>query len=295
MIQIIPVLIIAPAYIAGKVEFGVITQSTAAFATAVAAFSLVVTQFQSLSAFAAVSARLRSMAEALDQAQTAMPAIEIVESDGLLAYEGLTLTSPAKPSPLMENLSITIPAGGRVLAKGADPTAGIALFRATAGLWGTGKGRIVRPRENGVLFLAQKPYLPPGSLRQALASQAHEDEISDERMLGLIRELNLEHVLNQAGGFDSPQDWATLVSLREQQLLACIHCLLAAPRVVLMDRIQETLTSDEVSQILGMLSRASIAYVSNGASGDLGDLYDTVLDCKEDGAWTWTTAGSLSR
>ena len=56
MIQIISVLIIAPAYIAGKVEFGVITQSTAAFATAVAAFSLVVTQFQSLSAFAAVSA-----------------------------------------------------------------------------------------------------------------------------------------------------------------------------------------------------------------------------------------------
>jgi hypothetical protein len=60
-----------------------------------------------------------------------------------------------------------------------------------------------------------------------------------------------------------------------------------------MDRIQETLTTNEVSQILGMLSRASIAYV-NGAAGDSGDLYDTALDCKEGGAWTWTTAGSMA-
>jgi putative ATP-binding cassette transporter len=294
MIQIIPVLIIAPAYIAGKVEFGVITQSTAAFATAVAAFSLVVTQFQSLSAFAAVSARLHSMAEALDQAQAATPAIEIVNSDGPLAYEGLTLSSPAKASPLIENLSITIPVGCRVLVEGADPAAGIALFRATAGIWSAGKGRILRPRGDGVLFLAQKPYLPPGSLRQALASQIHEVEIIDERMRGLIRELKLDHILSQAGGFDTNQDWATLVSQREQQLLACVRVLLAAPRVVMMDRIQETLASNEVSQILGMLARASIAYVSNGEADERSDLYDTVLDYKEDGAWTLTTAGPTS-
>ncbi len=68
MIQIIPVLIMAPAYIAGQIQFGVITQSAGAFATAVAAFSLVVNQFQSLSALAAVMARLNSMAEAVDPA-----------------------------------------------------------------------------------------------------------------------------------------------------------------------------------------------------------------------------------
>ena len=294
MIQIIPALIIAPAYIAGKVEFGVITQSAMAFSTAVAAFSLIVTQFQSLSAFAAVSARLHSMADALDQAQAAMAGIEIVELDGPLAYEGLTLSSPATASPLIENLSITIPVGGRVLAKGASPDAGIGLFRATAGLWSAGKGRILRPRGDGVLFLAQKPYLPPGSLREALAPRANKGEISDERMLGLIRELKLDHVLSQAGGFDVRQDWATLVSLREQQLLACLHILLAAPRVVLVDRIQETLTSNEASQIFGMLSQASIGYLSNGEGDERGDLYDAVLDCKEKGVWTWTTAGSMS-
>ncbi len=67
LIQIIPALIIAPAFIEGKIEFGVITQSAIAFTALVAAFSLIVTQFQSLSSFAAVVARLSALAEAVGQ------------------------------------------------------------------------------------------------------------------------------------------------------------------------------------------------------------------------------------
>jgi vitamin B12/bleomycin/antimicrobial peptide transport system ATP-binding/permease protein len=67
MIQIIPALIIAPAFIDGKIEFGVITQSAMAFSTLVAAFSLIVTQFQSLSSFAAVVARLSSLVGAVGE------------------------------------------------------------------------------------------------------------------------------------------------------------------------------------------------------------------------------------
>jgi len=75
MIQIIPALIVAPAFIEGKIEFGVITQSAMAFSTLVAAFSLIVTQFQSLSSFAAVIARLSALAEAVGQP------IDTTESD----------------------------------------------------------------------------------------------------------------------------------------------------------------------------------------------------------------------
>lgn len=67
LIQIIPALIIAPAFIEGKVEFGVITQSAMAFTALVGAFSLIVTQFQSLSSFAAVMARLSALAEVVGQ------------------------------------------------------------------------------------------------------------------------------------------------------------------------------------------------------------------------------------
>ncbi len=290
MIQIIPVLIMVPAYIAGKIEFGVITQSAGAFATSVAAFSLVVTQFQSLSALAAVMERLNGMAEALDRAQARPSAIQIVESEGPLTYESLTLSAQTNDGLLLEKLSATVPFRSRVLVNGVDPSAGNALFMATAGVWTAGEGRILRPRD--ILFFAQKPYLPPGSLRQVLTHPGREGELTDERIVSGLHELNLDHVLNRAGGLDVEQNWETLISLREQQLLAFLRVLLAAPQLVFANRAWATLTLTERRQLLSMLSKASIGYICNCEADGCRDLYDTVLDCKEGGGWTWAAGGS---
>ena len=69
LIQIIPALIVAPSFMSGKVEFGVISQAAVAFSAVVAAFSLIVTQFQSLSNYAAVTARLSAMVQVTEASQ----------------------------------------------------------------------------------------------------------------------------------------------------------------------------------------------------------------------------------
>jgi len=48
LIQLIPVLVVAPLFIQRQVEFGVIGQSAMAFATLLGAFSLVITQFPAI-------------------------------------------------------------------------------------------------------------------------------------------------------------------------------------------------------------------------------------------------------
>ena len=163
---------------------------------------------------------------------------------------------------------------------------------ATAGVWTAGEGRILRPRD--ILFLAQQPYLPPGSLRQVLTPLGREGELADERIVSGLQELNLDHVLNRAGGLDVEQNWETLISLREQQLLAFLRVLLAAPQIVFVDRAWATLTTNERRQLLSMLSKASIGYICNCEANGCHDLYDAVLDCKEGGGWTWTAGGSAS-
>jgi len=296
LIQIIPALIIAPAFIKGEIAFGVITQSAMAFSTLVAAFSLIVTQFQSLSNFAAVVARLNSMVEAIEQSQTSTGAgIEIVEEEARVAYEGLTLLSSADGSPQLKDLSLSIPLGTRVLVTGSNQAGRLMLFRATAGLSTAGAGRIIRPGADGMLFLAQRPYLPPGTLRQVLEPAGHAGEISDDRIFGLLRELNLEQVLTRAGGLDTERDWETLLSLREQELLAFIHILLAAPRFAFLDRAGTALGSEQVQKVLHMLSESSTAYINNGEADDALDLYDAVLECREGGGWTWTPVSSRAR
>jgi putative ATP-binding cassette transporter len=288
LIQIIPALIIAPAFINGDSAFGGITQSVMVFTTLVGAFSLIVTQYQCLSNFAAVVERLRSLIEALEKAPTTTgEVIEIVKSEGGLAYERLTLLSSTNGSPLLKDLSISIPFGTRVLLTGSNAAARALLFRATAGVSTAGAGRIILPDANDILFLSQRPYLPPGTLRQVLEPDVHAGEISDDRIFRLLRQLNLEQVLTRADGLDAEQEWETLLSLREQQLLAVIHILLAAPRFAFLDQVGTGLDSDQVHKILHMLSESSIAYINNGEANDSLDLYDAVLECEEGGGRTW--------
>jgi vitamin B12/bleomycin/antimicrobial peptide transport system ATP-binding/permease protein len=287
LIQIIPALVVAPAFIRGETDFGAITQSAMAFSALVAAFSLIVTQFQSLSTFAAVVGRLSSMTDAIERPQIPMgSSIEVVEADGRLAFEGLTLLS-ANSSPLLKDLSLSISLGTRVLVTGSNQAAGVALCRATAGVATPGSGRIIRPGAGKIGFIAQRPYLPPGPLRRVLEGAAHPDEGPDDRIFALLRELNLEQIVTQAGGLDTERDWGTLLSLSEQQLLALIHILLAAPQFVFLDRLGATLSSYQVHKILHMLAERSVTYVNIGAANESTDLYDAVLECSEDGAWVW--------
>ena len=288
LIQIIPALIVAPSFIAGQIEFGVITQSAMAFTLTVNAFSLIITQIQSISNFAAVVARLNSLIEAVERKQPAEGAgIEMSEEDRRVAYEELTLLSPLDSQPVLKDLTISIPFGSRTLISGCNESGKLALFRATAGLRSSGKGRIIRPAATDIHFLAERPYLPPGTLREVLADQKLEHSIADGQIRDLLHELDLDPLLARAGGLNIEQDWGTLLSLGEQQLLTFTHILLAAPHFVFLDRAGSALNSEQVRKILKMLSTKSITYVNIGESDDLRDLYDAVLEIDELGTWRW--------
>jgi vitamin B12/bleomycin/antimicrobial peptide transport system ATP-binding/permease protein len=286
LIQIIPALIVAPYFIAGQIEFGVITQSAMAFTLIVNALSLIVSQVQSLSNFAAVVDRLNSLVEALERKRPAAAAgIETSEEDRRVAYEELTLLSPVDGQPVLKDLSISIPSGSRTLISGGNETGKAALFRATAGLWTSGKGRILRPPATGIYFLGERPYLPPGTLREVLVATKLEHSISDGQITALLHELDLDPVLVRAGGLNIEQDWGTLLSLSEQQILAVIHVLLASPHFAFLDRIGTALNSGQVRKILEVLSKNSITYINIGESDDLRDLYDAILEIGELGTW----------
>jgi vitamin B12/bleomycin/antimicrobial peptide transport system ATP-binding/permease protein len=291
LIQIIPALIVAPAFISGRIEFGVITQSSMAFAAVVAAFSLIVTQFQSISTFAAVVARLSSLVEAIEEAHAGddkETAIEVVERDGPLAYEQLTLTSPNSETSLIQDMSLSVAYGSRVLLKGKNQDGGAALFRATAGVWADGAGRVIRPKEGDMRFLPQKPYLPPATLRQVLLPSDKAGDISDDSIVALLGEFNLQHIAGWTGGLDAEEEWGARLSLRDQQVLSLIRVMLAAPRFVFMDRIETAIGPEQIPRVLKMLQDRSIAYIHHAEEDGSTELYDAFLEYREDGAWTWT-------
>nr|WP_309142274.1 SbmA/BacA-like family transporter [Ensifer sp. ENS06] len=283
MIQIIPDLIIAPAFMRGEIEFGVITQSGAAFAMLVGAFSLIVRQFNSISNFAVVVSRLSALLEAIEESRkSSVSSIELVKQDGDLAFDQVTLGS-AVTHPLLRDLSLSIPMGTPVLISGPHAAAGAALFRATAGIPTPGTGRIERPES--LMFLPQRPYLPPGPLRQYLLPPGSSEGISDSQVLNVLRSLGLDGLADGAERLEKEQDRD--MSLGDQQLLALAKVLLARPRYVFLDRIEATLGREALRNTLSLLRQSSITCINNGEEGDTRDLYGAFLDCREDGSWTW--------
>jgi len=285
VIQIIPALVVAPLFIRGEVEFGVITQSAMAFSTLVGALSLVVTQFGSISSFAAVVTRLGSLADAMEQGLSPAAApIDVREDEAHVAYERLTLLSPGSDHVLLRDLSVSVPHGTRVLIVGPNDAAKVALFRATAGIWENGSGRIVRPGLDGILFLPERPYLSPGTLRDVLV---REGVIGDEQIATVLHGLGLKPVLERTGGLDVERDWDDVLSLGEQQLFSVARVVLAAPRFAFLERPRTALGSEQTDRILSLLWERSITYLTLGDGGDsLGD-YDAVLELAGDGGWTW--------
>jgi putative ATP-binding cassette transporter len=292
LIQIIPALIVAPLFFRGKVEFGVITQSAMVFAQLLGAFSLIINQFQSISSFTAVIARLNALVEAVEQRPPSdTPAPAMVERADSLGYQSLTLTSPRDGRVLVKELTLEIPHGLRVAVIGPDEEARVALFRATAGLWESGSGTIARPGFDQILFMSERPYMPPGTLRTLLLRTGREADVTDDQILATLRDLDAESILKRADGLDREQDWANLLSLGEQQTLTFARVLLAAPQFAMFDRVGRGVSSAGRKKAFETLTARSISYITLGETLELG-VYDAVLELPGDTSWSWRGTGA---
>ena len=290
MIQIIPALVVAPLFIKGEAQFGVIAQSAIAFAHLLGAFSLIVTQFQSISAYTAVIARLAGLREAMGDDQTSRVSnIEIRTDSDRVAFDALTLRSPRSGRDLVKALSASVPRGKRLLIIAPNESAKTALFRATAGLWDAGEGRILRPNDRALMFLPERPYLPPGTLRQLVTPSDSNGSFTDERILANLRALKLEPALVRAGGLDVERNWNELLSLGEQQLLAFARVILAEPAFVMLDHPTRALSECQIDELLAMLRERGMTYITLGDEDDDPAAYDEVLVVAQDGTWSAQT------
>ena len=286
LIQIIPALIVAPLFIRGDVEFGVITQSSMAFSHLLGAFSLVVTQFQQISGYAVVLARLSALDEGMDEVTARHPrSIEMDDGGQQLEWRGLSLYSRSNGDVLLRSLTLSVQPGSRLLISGPNEAACSALFRASAGVWRAGDGRIVRPPSGAIQFVPERPYLPPGTLREALLRTEAGQDVDELRIMSVLRAVEIEDAIARAGGLDAERDWEDLLSLAEQQRIAFARVLLAAPRFAVLDRPSTAVGTDAAAQILDLLAARSIAVVTFAPEDTLAAHHDLRLLIETDGTW----------
>ncbi len=297
--QIIPVAVVAPLYVRGEAEFGTVTQAAMAFTQVLGAFSLIATQFQQVSQFAAVIGRLGPMWEATEpearvveeaaraaaRPEMTIPAVETKPNAHVLAYDHLTLQTPQNGRPLVSDLSLELPEGKRMVVAGPMGAGKSALFLATAGLWRGGAGRIVSPGPRHVMFLPYPPYTPSGRLRDLLLYGLDSGDLGDDRLLEVLREVGLERAIAEAGGLEAESDWSSVLSEGEQQALAFARLLLQNPAFAFIEHPTGSLDAEQVQRLYGALARSAITYISIGDHPALAGYHDLRLDLHGDGSW----------
>ena len=212
------------------------------------------------------------------------------EDNAHVAYDKLSLRTPGDGRLLIADLTLEIPRGRRLLVLGNDGAGKTALFRATAGLWSAGTGKVACPHRDQMMFLPQKPYTIFGTFRDQLLYGLHDRGITAERLREVLRSLKLEPVVQRVGGLDAERDWPTTLSVGEQQLLAFARLLLASPPFAFLDQPISSLGPQRGKQLYALLATTPITYLSVGDHTHLEEYHDVVLDLAEDGTWrTWPT------
>ncbi len=290
MIQLIPILIVAPIFISRGTEFGIIGQSAMAFATIVGAFSIIITQFQSISVYASVITRLGEFMEASDKAalRNAASCIGCATESDHFAYGDLTLRSDDEDDNLLlEKLNVSFLPGKRVWVAGSNLAAKLALFRASAGLYDAGTGTIVRPAPDKIMFLTEQPYLPPSTLRELLVPAHRGHDMTNEDVLSVLHEVGLGPAVTKHDGFEAPRNWHDVLSLGEQQLMAIARLIISGAQFAFLDRLDSALTSKAEKDVLHLLATRGVTCISFGEGPPDSESHDSCLELRDDGSWTW--------
>jgi vitamin B12/bleomycin/antimicrobial peptide transport system ATP-binding/permease protein len=249
-----PILVAAPLYFAGNISFGGLMMASGAFIQVQSSLRWFVDNFSTIADWRATLLRVASFRRAVidtDELHDIESRIAVVAGDpGEISIDDLEIASPAGATMLAEK-KVRVRAGERVLIVGESGTGKTLLFRALAGLWPWGAGRISHPRGEEILYMPRTPYLPPGTLREALAYPSATQVFDAAAYAGALIRLKLERLVPL---LDVSRRWDHELSEDEQQTLAFARVVLHAPPWVLIDEVLDSLDEDARRCILDLFT-----------------------------------------
>jgi putative ATP-binding cassette transporter len=273
---IVPYVVAAPKYFGKAIEFGGIQQIATAFDQVQTSLSFIVNSYADIAELQAVMIRLTQFEHRAANVRAEMPSIEIERTEsGGLTVSDLDLTLP-DGSPLKRGINIAVPRAARLLVMGATGAGKSTLLRAISGLGPFGRGRVATSAKKP-LFLPQKPYIPLGTLREAVLYPYKPEGATN---LALVEALNAVGLPKLAHELDHEDNWAQRLSVGEQQRLAFARVLVHKPDMIFLD--EGTSALDEASEaalyrlIETMPEKPTI--ISVGHRSTLKPLHDAVFE-----------------
>ncbi|MBV9077319.1 MAG: ABC transporter ATP-binding protein/permease [Methylobacteriaceae bacterium] len=290
MSPFIPYIVAAPFYFAGKIQLGTMSQTASAFGRVEAALTFFVTYYVSLADFRSVLDRLTSFDASIDRGRALGAATPLLARGSAGASEvALSDLEVALPDgrTILTAPSLQLAARQAALLTGPSGSGKSTLFRAIAGIWPFGRGRIATPPDRTTMLLPQRPYIPIGTLRAAVTYPGAAGDYDEATIRAALEAARLPQLANR---LDEENSWAQVLSLGEQQRLAVARALLAKPDWLFLDEATAALDEPTEAEIYRTLRRLlpGTTVVSIGHRGTLAAFHDRRIDMRpgQDGRFT---------
>ena len=248
---IFPFVVAAPRYFTGQIELGGLTQTAGAFGRVQDSLSWFVNAYATLAQWRAIVERLTGFHDAVVAARAAGQGFTLAASpDGAFHLEDLTLALP-DGTRILDHTALRFRPGESVVITGRSGSGKSTLFRAVAGVWPFGQGRLGRPAES-CLFLPQRPYIPLGTLRHVVTYPAPPERVAQADIERALADSGLAGLVPN---LDEDANWAQRLSGGEQQRLALARALLARPDWLFLDEATANLDPEAESDLYRVLKR----------------------------------------
>ncbi len=275
---VFPYLVAAPRFFNKQIQLGELMQIASAFGQVQSSLSFIVSAYADIAEFQSVVQRLATFEEKAQELgeQARGQQLIVVEREGEgLSVKDLSLTLP-DGAPLREGVIMDVVPQSAMLISGPSGSGKSTILRAIAGLWPYGQGR-VRLGQGVVLFLPQKPYLPLGTLRNAILYPRETNDVEDEEIVEALKQVGLASLGDK---LDEIEHWAHRMSLGEQQRVAFARILLTRPTVVFLDEATSALDEPSEAALYKLLREASWrpTIISVGHRSTLNEFHDEVVN-----------------
>lgn len=306
-------LVMAPLWFAGKIEYGLIDGAQMAFGMVLGSLSLFVTEFVTLSRLFVTTGRAGRVVDVLEQ-----PAYDpnlprynvVVEPEGSrILLDKVTIHTPQHPRLLIKDLSLEISPDCSVIFVGPSGSGKTSTFRAISDNWPNGTGNITRPPLERFMFLPQRPYMGVGTLRdqvlypsaenlgvhgeqlQALLDSRRE-MITDEQIRDYLTECGLprdfiDRYPNKLDELMEYRSWGDRLSPGEQQRLSFARVLVTKPSIVFADEATAAVDPANERRLYKKLKNMGVTYASVGHRPGLVHFHDKVCELAGDNTGAW--------